>query len=311
MLVSIILPVKNEGPNIKNTLYSALQVKTNCPFEIIVVDDNSTDGCCDFLRGTHLLKSEYSSETGMSPTNQETHPLKLESSIKLITTKGVGAAQARNIGAEASKGKYLIFCDAHLFFEDYWIDNLIAPIIKGTAHAITPGIASTDNPYAIGFGQSLKNDLTIRWYGWKAKPFEIAVLPGGCFVIGRETFFAIDGFDRGFKIWGYEDIEISIKLWLFGYTCMVEPKVTILHLFREAHPYSVSYKHIDYNMLRMAYSHFNEERIEKTKKLIKYSTLPDLLKQLDESDTFQQRKKYLAHRKYDDNWYMEKFQIPF
>ena len=159
MLVSIILPVKNEGLNIKNTLYSALQVKTSYPFEIIVVDDNSTDGCCDFLRG------------------QGTHPLRLESSIKLITTKGVGAAQARNIGAESSKGKYLIFCDAHLFFEDYWIDNLIAPIIKGSAHAITPGIASTDNPYAIGFGQSLKNDLTIRWYGWKAKPFEIAVLP--------------------------------------------------------------------------------------------------------------------------------------
>ncbi|WP_373460010.1 galactosyltransferase-related protein [Paenibacillus sp. V4I7] len=32
----------------------------------------------------------------------------------------------------------------------------------------------------------------------------------------------MDGFDRGFNVWGFEDIELSIKLWLHGYRCSVQ-----------------------------------------------------------------------------------------
>ena len=285
LLVSIIIPVKNEGVNVKNTLDSAFKVNTNYPFEIIVVDDNSDDGCCEFIQDSPL--------------------------VKVIRTQGVGAARARNIGAHASKGNYLIFCDGHLFFEDYWIDNILSPIIEGWAHAVAPGIASTHSPSAIGFGQTLNQDLSIRWLGWQKEPFPAPIIPGGCFAIDRNVFFAVGGFDQGFRVWGFEDIELSIKLWLFGYFSIVEPKVKILHLFRERHPYPVSYSHVDYNMLRMAYSHFNEARIEKAKASVKYSSLEDILEQIKNSDTFQQREKYLARRKYSDDWYMERFNIPF
>jgi len=100
-------------------------------------------------------------------------------------------------------------------------------------------------------------------------------------------------------------------MWLFGYTCFVQPSVKILHLFRQSHPYTVVHEHVYYNMLRMAYSHFSEARIEASKKLIVYAQAEEIE---DEVLTFggaTQRLRYLSQRKFDDNWFFQRFQIPF
>ena len=47
--VSIILPCKDEGAHLKGTVDGMLQAKTNLTVEIIVVNDNSEDGCYNFL----------------------------------------------------------------------------------------------------------------------------------------------------------------------------------------------------------------------------------------------------------------------
>lgn len=70
-VISIIFPVKNEGDN----------VKTNYLFEVIVVNDKSTDNCCGFLQ-TYYQKDR----------------------VKLIYSIGIGAANARNLGAKNVSG---------------------------------------------------------------------------------------------------------------------------------------------------------------------------------------------------------------
>lgn len=287
-LVSLIFPAKNEGNNVKSTLESARKAKTNYPFEMIVVDDGSVDNCCDFI--------ESFDHHGQ---------------IKLVRTEGIGLPKAKNLGAEHAKGTYLIFCDAHLFFEDYWIDQLLEPIRQGKADGTTPGIAPTNNPDVAGYGQTLNQQLAVQWNGWKQNPFQTAVLPGGCYAVSKTVFDDIGGFDHGFQVWGYEDVEISIKMWLFGYKCYAQPKVKILHLFRQAHPYRVTYDHIYYNMLRMAYSHFSEERIKKCKTLIKYGNPDHFTKMVLDDHALEQREIYMTRRKYSDDWFMEKFGIPF
>lgn len=84
--VSIIIPVKNEGDNVRATITSLFHTKTNYPYEVIVVDDGSTDHSCRFIRQQEV-----------------TFP------IKLITTEGIGASMARNVGADQAKGNFLIF----------------------------------------------------------------------------------------------------------------------------------------------------------------------------------------------------------
>jgi glycosyltransferase involved in cell wall biosynthesis len=286
-LVSIIIPVKNEGSNIKNTIESALKVKTSCPFEIIVVDDGSTDNCCDFIP-----------ELGRSQ-------------IKLFKSNGVGAAGARNLGAKNASGSFLIFCDAHLFFEDGWIDSLVVPIQKGIADGTTPGIANAAYPISTGFGQTLNEALEVKWQLQKETLSPTAILPGGCIAISKQVFTEIGGFDHGFRVWGFEDIEFSVRMWLFGYRCFVQPSVKILHVFRSSHPYRVDWNDFYFNMMRMAYSHFSEDRIAKCRKLIKNSN-PELIEsEVLKANVLKQRELYFNRRKFDDSWYMSKFGISF
>lgn len=296
-LVSIIFPVKNEGIHLKNTLDSLQNTKTNVHFEVIVVDDATEDGCCDFL-------------------SDHDYPF----AVTTFRTVGLGAARARNAGAEKAKGTYYIFCDAHLFFEDYWIEKLIDPLEKGVADGVSPGIAPHDKPDSVGYGFTLsfkKSSFKEEFSNKKVvpqdwKPFETPSLAGGCLAISRRVFDDIGGFDRGFIVWGHEDFEISLKMWLFGYKCYIQPQVTILHVFREVFPYKVSTNHADFNMMRMAYSHFREERIETCKKFIRVPEKADRIIELVlEKGALEQREEYFSRRKYDDDWYFKRFNINF
>ncbi|MED1624522.1 glycosyltransferase family 2 protein [Bacillus pseudomycoides] len=286
--ISLIFPVKNEGNNVLNTIESVLRIKTCYEFEIIVVDDGSIDGCC------HFISSHKSVDR-----------------IKLLMTEGIGLAKAKNFGAEQSRGDYLIFCDAHLFFEDFWIERVLEPILIGQAHGTTPGIASTNSIHIVGYGQTLDGNLSVKWNKWHANPFPSAILPGGCFCISRKVFLDIGGFDNKFKVWGYEDIEISLKMWLFGYKCYAQPRVRILHLFRNSPPYHLTLQHVYYNLLRMAYLHFSEEKIKKCKKLIKTSDSLEIESLVLAENVIDQREIYFARRKHDDNWFFKEFKIDF
>lgn len=289
-IVSIIFPVKNEGENVKNTLDSLSNVKTEVDFQVVIVNDGSQDGCCDFL-------DNYESTF----------------EIIYVETNNVGASNARNVGAEKSNGKYLVFCDAHLYFEEYWLDKMIEPIVNKLTDAVTPIISPHDKPTAKGYGQTL--DMTrfrAKWNGQRTDLSDTAILSGGCFSISREVFNAIGGFERRFRVWGFEDIEFSIKMWLFGYRCSVLPTVQILHIFRKAFPYQMSVNFSDYNMIRLAYSHFSQERIEKCKEFVRNKEMTEsFIKENIEDGVMEQRESYFARRMYDDSWFFEKFSIDF
>ena len=223
--ISLIIPVKNEGKHIQNTINSILSSRTAYQMEIIVVDDASMDGCCQFLEQTY-------------PT------------IKLIKTNGIGSANARNLGVEYANGEVLIFCDAHLFVEDYFIDILIDPILKGMADAVNPAIGDASHPSRKGFGFTWNSTLEPKWNTGIDQLTMTPLLAGGCLAISKEVFIDIGGFEHGFKTWGREDEEISLKLWLMGYKCAVEPACTVLHIFRQNDvPFLLTWNDINYNLI--------------------------------------------------------------
>lgn len=288
MLVSIIIPCKNEGENIAMTLDSLLAAKNRTNYEVIVIDDGSDDNCCDGIQKKYQL-------------------------VRLYRTDGIGAARARNYGAGKAKGSILIFCDAHLAFKNYWIDKLVLSVDRYNCDAIAPGIGVMDNPSAAGYGLTWDNLLKAKWYTLKPKSIKkVPFLPGGCLAIKKTVFEDIEGFDKGFVVWGHEDEEISLKLWLFGYSCCIYPEVLVLHKFRSQHPYKVAFEHVHYNFLRMAYSHFNEERITKVNAMLQDSYgYNEAAKKLNMSNITLQRTKYFNKRKHDDDWFFLKFKIPF
>ncbi|PFG06626.1 glycosyltransferase [Bacillus sp. es.034] len=286
--VSIIFPVRNEGKNVRMTLDSLFSVKSNIEIEAIIVDDASTDQCCSFL------------------TNYQ-----YQNKVTYVRTDGIGPANARNLGAEKAQYQYLAFCDAHMTFENFWIDRLVNHIIMGKSDAVCPAIGSIADPTIKGYGQSLTPSLKIKWHQKRRFFFETPVLPGACIIISRRVFNEIGGFETGFSTWGHEDVEISLKLWLFGYKCHCDPQISVLHLFRTSHPYNVNFDGVYYNLLRMAYLHFDDKRIKKAKSLVIHGSASAIEKKVIKDGVLRKRALYIRKRKMDIEDLFKKFNIYF
>jgi glycosyltransferase involved in cell wall biosynthesis len=287
--VSIIIPCRNEGEYLRLTLDSLMSSKNDLNYEIIVVNDGSSDGCCDFL-----ITSKYRK-------------------IRKLASKNLGVAGAKNFGAKAACGEYLFFCDAHVLVKDWWIDILTNSMQNNNAHAIVPGIK---NMFKInqttGYGETWDQQLNCCWREESEnKVSEIPIAPGGFFGIGKSVFHEIGGFEKNFKIWGREDEEISLRLWLFGYKIIVDGNVEVEHLFKIKNEYGVTSYEAMYNLLFMTFLHFEAENLIKVIQLKKNQVLFSrcFSELLLNRELIQKRESYLSNRIYNEKYFFEKFNI--
>lgn len=123
-LVTIIIPTYNEAAHIGECLAS-LQKQTYVGFDIIVVDDGSTDN-------TVAIASEFEDVTVIKQDHQ-------------------GPGAARNLGASQARGEVLVFVDADMTFAVDFIEDLVRPIfhqkVIGT-FSKNELVANMDNPWA-------------------------------------------------------------------------------------------------------------------------------------------------------------------
>ena len=105
-LVSVIVPTYNNEKYLANCLNSLL-VQTFQDFEIIVVDDGSTD------QTTKLLKA-----------------FKTNPSIRVHTQPNSGISATRNQGLKLSRGKFISFVDSDDCVAPDFLEKLIAPLLQ-------------------------------------------------------------------------------------------------------------------------------------------------------------------------------------
>jgi glycosyltransferase involved in cell wall biosynthesis len=293
--VSIIIPCKNEAENLKATLDSLLESKNSLNFEVIIVDDGSIDSGIEFL------------------THNSTE--KKYKKVTLIKTNNIGAARARNAGAETSKGNYLFFCDAHITVSHGWLDALVNTLLISNSEIVAPAISDMKNPSSIGYGQTWDNELQVKWLTNKPEYItEIPIACGCAFGIKKEAFNKIHGFDTLFQVWGKEDEELCFKAWLYGLKAVVNPEVEVKHLFRKKHPYTVTTANVIHNLLCLSFSHFKEVRLLRTIELVNNldffeTAAGDIQAKADL--ILAQRELYLKERKNDDDFFFKRFNIDF
>lgn len=293
--VSIIISCKNEASTLKPTVNSIIQSNNLLSFEIIIVDDGSVDESTEFLK-SNLNKKIYNN-------------------VKVLKTDNLGVSGARNAGCKIARGNYLLFCDAHVKVPDRWLDNLVNTLKNADAHIVAPCIINMLDASSIGYGMTCDNQLTAKWLTRKSRGIvEIPFACGCAFVIYKEVFNKINGFDHFFQVYGSEDFEICLKAWLYGYKVVLNPEIEVQHLFKEKHPYQILYTNIIYNILCLAYSHFKKERLIKTIEMLKsnffFSTIVEDIKPNLEL-ILKQREKYFNERIYDDDYFFKKFNINF
>jgi len=103
--IFIIIPVYNPGDLLLNCLDS-VKNQTLKNFEVLCIDDGSTDGSIDIL-------NTYSNNDGR---------------FKVFSQKNLGAGSARNKGIQEAKGEYIIFLDS-----DDWIESDMCEKLFGLA----------------------------------------------------------------------------------------------------------------------------------------------------------------------------------
>ena len=87
LLISVVIPLYNKEKTIEQSLNSVLLQK-GCEFEVVVVDDGSTDNSVEQVKKINNPK------------------------IKLVSQPNGGPGAARNTGAKAANGDWLVFLDA-------------------------------------------------------------------------------------------------------------------------------------------------------------------------------------------------------
>lgn len=102
MDISIIIPVYNKFELINRCLDSIFSQSTQYSYEVILVDDGSTDDSVKLIKARN------------------------ESNIVLYEQQNAGPSAARNKGVELSHGKYCAYLDA----DDYWGDGFIEKTVS-------------------------------------------------------------------------------------------------------------------------------------------------------------------------------------
>lgn len=183
MRVSVIIPTYNEADVIAACLESILKQKFD-DFEIIVVDDGSTD------KMLSILQKFQDPNTKLQIYNQR--------------HKGAGAA--RNLGAKHAKGKVLVFVDADMTFDKYFLRDLTKPVFKGETRGTfskNEFVSNWDNVWARCW------NMNANWQTKRRHPKKYPETQKVFRAVLKSEFGRVGGFDRG----GYtDDWSLSNKL---------------------------------------------------------------------------------------------------
>ncbi len=282
--ISVVVISRNEGSFLKRTTEN-LADTLPAGAEIIVVDDGSTD----------------KSTEGLSRR------------VRLHRAKSLGVARARTFGGQRARGDILIFADAHLGLDAGWWRGLTEPLQDPRVGAVAPGIAGWKDDGFIGWGIRFQGPrMEVKWLRRKPKaPAAAPILPGCCLAMRRDVFERPGGgWDSGLHQRGNVDNEVSIRLWLLGYELLVAPDVVIRHRFRKRSPFPVGWPQYLHNRLRLAFVHFNPERLGKVvSSLRRHPGFGEAMALLVEGDIGARRREIFSVRAHDDDWYFERFRL--
>jgi glycosyltransferase involved in cell wall biosynthesis len=191
---SIIIPAKNEQEHISQCI-SAIS-RLNYPkdeFEIIVVDNGSTDETVSILR---------------------------KEGLNVYEKPDITLGELRNFGAAVARGEFLAFLDADCIVDPDWLSNARNALRDPTAGCTgsTP-LAPINGPWVERVWSSFRTRRSEKSYtSW---------INSSNFIVRKSLFNKIGGFDPGLKT--CEDVDICMRLRDHG-KVLFDPAIKVIHL---------------------------------------------------------------------------------
>ena len=188
MFFSIVIPTYNRLPILQKCL-RALEIQTIdsqviTGYEVVVVDDGSTDGTIEWLQAS---------------ITELPH-------VKVYEQAHKGASTARNLGVERANGDTIIFIDSDLV--------VTSVFLQSPAEALVKGHQELGNDKLFTYGAVINTDNfdhpTAEPY--KITDFSNAYFATGNVAIARHWLLEVGLFDLDFNLYGWEDLELGVRL---------------------------------------------------------------------------------------------------
>ena len=204
MFLSIVIPTYNRLPILKKCLVALenqIQIDEILNYEIVVVDDGSTDGTVEWLN----------INIGNFPHT------------RLFEQSHGGPALGRNLGVAKSIGDVIVFIDSDLVVDKYFLSNHANTLINawinlGHRKCFTYGsVINTSN-----FDDPNSEPFKIQDLSW-------AYFATGNVAIDKKVLEKSGLFDTSFRLYGWEDLELGERLRNMGVKLVKCPKAIGYH----------------------------------------------------------------------------------
>jgi GT2 family glycosyltransferase len=212
---SVVIVCYNEMQFLDGCLTALLCQDYPGEYEVLLVDNASTDGSGDYVRTYFPV-------------------------VRLIEPgANLGFAKGNNYGAQFAEGQVIAFlnCDTRVTGPE-WLRELVRPLVDDATIGLTTSkIVLMDQPdriNACGLDVSLSGIATCRHAGRATASVvddeEVAAISGGAFAIRASLFQKLGGFDRNIFIY-QEDTDLSWRARLAGYRCVLAARSVVAHSY--------------------------------------------------------------------------------
>jgi len=204
---SIVIPCYNEEGTIGFCLDALINQEFDFPYEIIVVDDGSTnhtvEKACLFL--------EAAASRGIS--------------MRVIRVSRGGPARARNIGIHYSRGKYVLFIDADCEAHPYWLNILVKKISKDDVVGVGGPYRTKNSMNKIADYVGL--ELEYRHNRMKNTHIDFVRSANACFC--KDVLMEVGGFNEIFTAANAEDSDLCFRILRRGYRLEWDSRAWVWH----------------------------------------------------------------------------------
>ncbi|HUI77747.1 MAG TPA: glycosyltransferase family 2 protein [Bryobacteraceae bacterium] len=210
-MISVVVVNWNRKELLRACLNS-LKRQEGVPFEVIVVDNGSSDGSADMAErdfGTHVIRN----------------------------TENRGFCAANNQGIEVARGEFIGLLNNDAEAEPGWLAALWracteAPDVGMAASKIVvwedPGVIDKAGHLIFPDGQNRGRGSGARDRGQFDRQEEV-LWPDGCAALYRKAMLdQIGGFDEDFFAYG-DDAELGLRARIAGWRCLYTPQAVVRH----------------------------------------------------------------------------------
>lgn len=212
VFLSVVVAAFNAERFIGEAVDSVLR-QTHSDFELIVVNDGSTDRTLEILR-------DYESR---------------DPRIAVYSQENMGASSARNQGIESAKSCWVALMDADDIAEPYWLETQLAFVWDQPSLAVSSCLLTYIDDTGRVIGKGVSELISDEGVNRVRERGDIIIISNSGPLIRREIFEQLGGFRP--NVWPGEDVDLYNRIADAGFRVLVQPK----HLVRyRIHPGSAT-----------------------------------------------------------------------